>query len=65
MPHDGLLRYARNDVEPAVVPLRRVHSNTGTRQKFFIIFIDRMFTTFIAPAFTNALDANGEIIINP
>jgi len=29
-----------------------LRSNTGTRNSFFIIFVDGMFTTFIALAFT-------------
>ena len=64
MPRDGLLRCARNDDE-------RFSHNSVTlelasdvarfarsmRKNFFIIFVDGIFTTFIARLFTNTSDA--------
>jgi hypothetical protein len=43
---------ASNDVE--LLP----RSNTGTRNIFFIIFVDGMFTSFIACPFTNTSHAS-------
>jgi hypothetical protein len=62
---DGLLRFARNDVEASVTQRCLPHSRTGTLRNFFIIFVDRIFTTFIERPFTNAFDARSEIAANP
>ena len=49
MPRDGLLRFARNDG----THIETARSHTGTRNIFFSIFVDGMFTTFIVRLFTN------------
>jgi hypothetical protein len=58
---DGLLRSARNDVEGSVA----ARSHTGTLRNFFIISVDRIFTTFSERPFTNPFDATSEIAANP
>jgi hypothetical protein len=67
MPRDGLLRYARNDVESWVAFIER-HLFPITvpvvphPEIFFTILVDGIFTTFVAPLFTNtshAIRANG------
>jgi hypothetical protein len=63
MPCDGLLRFARNDVDGSV--RKRLTTFTwrdhGSRihpdGKFLLIFIDGIFTTFIEWPFTNVFDA--------
>jgi len=62
MPCDGLLRFARNDVESLVASisrdlLRAIMVPLFTARNFFIIFVDGIFTTFIARLFTNTSDA--------
>jgi hypothetical protein len=39
--------------------------DTGTPENFFIIFVDRIFTTLIERPFTNVFDASREITGNP
>jgi hypothetical protein len=56
---------ARNDVEPSGAQQHEARSHTGTPENFFIIFVDRIFTTFIECPFTNVFDANREITGNP
>ena len=45
--------------------LRDEAIHTGTPENFFIIFVDRIFTTLIERPFTNVFDANREITGNP
>jgi hypothetical protein len=52
-------------VEPFGAQQREARSRTGTPGNFFIIFVDRIFTTFIERPFTNVFDANREITGNP
>jgi hypothetical protein len=59
----GLLRCARNDVESsarrhlATFASRHHGSRIHAARNFFIIFVDGIFTTFIARLFTNTSDA--------
>jgi len=63
MPRDGLLREACHRARIratrwlAVTGKLLSRSNTGTRNIFFIIFVDGMFTSFIASPFTNTSHA--------
>ena len=56
---DGLRRFARNDAESsfASIPRHLLRAITvpvfARRTNFFIIFVDGIFTTFIAGLFTN------------
>jgi len=38
-----------------------VRTNWGHRENFFIIFVDRIFTTLFDPPFTNVFDAPAPI----
>jgi hypothetical protein len=53
------------NVEPSGAQQHEARSHTGTPENFFIIFVDRIFTTFIECPFTNVFDANREITGNP
>jgi hypothetical protein len=62
----GLLRCARDDgggasVQKCTLELEAHHEERRARKNFFTIFVDGMFTTFIARLFTNASDALNEI----
>jgi hypothetical protein len=60
---DGLRRFARNDAESSFASILRHLLRAITvpvfarRTNFFIIFVDGIFTTFIAGLFTNTSDA--------
>jgi hypothetical protein len=62
---DGLLRCARNDGElqrdAQGGASLRPRSHTGTRKHFFMIFVDGMFTTFVARLFTKTSHAPRQI----
>ena len=63
MPCDGLLRFARNDAEStSAIPILVLTGEKtvpvfARRTNFFIIFVDGIFTTFIAGLFTNTSHA--------
>ena len=42
-------------------PTNEAPAKNGVAQSSFIIFVDRMFTTFIQPPFTNVFDAIAQI----
>jgi hypothetical protein len=42
-------------------PVNERRAGNFARENIFIVFVDRMFTTFVRRTFTNAIDAKREV----